>query len=282
MHPDLIEFDHELSRGYVSYNEKDGMWWRRQAANPAHAYAYRKIADFVRASLPKPPGVIVDYACGGGHLMARLHKRFPGSRLVGYDGSPLLLGMARERFGGGRNGTFARVSIVETHLPNFELPRAMADVVVFAFPNIVPTSADVVPSLNRLNPADLEIAHELAYRNDPDACRSREDPETVRKTLLSDRLVSLNMRSILKRGGICMRVEYGTVRREELSELELVRTEFEEGALGCEVSGKTPDQWFRVVASRYYRSSVIEDVYHQSRDESDRKGGYFITVLKAI
>lgn len=40
--------------------------------------------------------------------------------------------------------------------------------------------------------------------------------------------------------------------------------------------------WFRVVASRYSRSRVIKDVHHQSEDESDKIGGYFITALRAL
>jgi hypothetical protein len=281
MHPDLIEFDYELNRGYVSYNEKVGLWWMRQAANRSHGYAYRKIADFIRDSFPHSPGMIVDYACGGGHLLSRLNQRFPDSKLIGFDGSPLLLKMARERLGSGENGD-SRISLVETHLPNFELPGAIADVAVFAFPNIVPISEDAeIPWIDRLKPADLKIAEELAHMKDPESKR-QEDPAVISNTLLRDRLVSLNLRSLLKRGGICMRVEYGNVSREELPAIELMRTEFEEGALARTASGKTPDQWFQVAASRYFRSSVIEDVYHQSKDESDRSGGYFITVLRAI
>ncbi|MGD0310308.1 MAG: hypothetical protein ABSC02_13600 [Acidobacteriota bacterium] len=46
--------------------------------------------------------------------------------------------------------------------------------------------------------------------------------------------------------------------------------------------GVESDPWFCVLASRYYRSGVMEDVYHQSRDECNRLGGYFINVLRAL
>jgi hypothetical protein len=94
--------------------------------------------------------------------------------------------------------------------------------------------------------------------------------------------VSLNIHGLLKQGGLCVRVEYANVPRQELPRLELLRTGFEEGSLDLSVDGKTPDQWFRVLASRYYRSGVMEDVYHQSGDKCNRRGGYFINVLRAL
>jgi len=37
-----------------------------------------------------------------------------------------------------------------------------------------------------------------------------------------------------------------------------------------------------VLASAYFRSRVLEDVYLQTGDERDKNGGYLITVLRAI
>ncbi len=283
MQTEKIEFDHELNRGIIAYNEKVGLWWKRQAANSTHRYAYRNIADFVRDSYPGTPHLIVDYACGGGTLLSRLQRRFPDSGIMGLDGSFLLLNMARERLArlGGR--ARQRITLVETLLPDFELPRGIADLVLFVFPNIVSYSGaeNSKEYARHLKPADIAVARELAYACDPED-GEEDDPQTVHDTLLKDRLVSLNIRGLLKRGGICLRVEYGTVRRDELSRLELLRTEFEEGALDREINGLRADQWFRVLGSRYYRSGVIEDVYHQSQDERDLQGGYFITVLRAV
>jgi len=279
-----IAFDHELSRGIETYNDKVGRWWHGQSINASHRYAYRNIADFIRASYSRPPGLIVDYACGAGNLMSRLRRRFPESRLIGVDGSAFLLGLARTRLARQGRSALSRTTLIESTLPNFELGGVAADLVVFVFPNIVPCSRGENGNswARRLSRRDLEMARALARLRDPENGRDREEQAATFASLLKDRLVSRNMRGILKRGGICIRAEYGNAPRDEFPRLELLRTEFEEGSLCHEVDGRTSDQWFRVMASRYFRSGVMEDVYHQSKDESDRTGGYFITVLKAL
>ena len=283
MHPDKIDFDRELGRGIATYNEKVGLWWRRRAENPAHANAYRKIADFIEASYTTPPRRILDYACGAGNLLARLHRRFPAAKLLGLDGSSLLLDRARDRFLRRGNRAAAQITLIQTFLPNFDLPSALADLVVFAFPNMAPVSTKITgSSATRMSPDDLAVARHLARRRCPENNSDQEDPRTISTALLRDRLISMNIRKLLRPGGICVRVEYGNVRREEFPELELLRMEFEEGSLDHKVGGKIAEQWFRVLASRYCRSGVIEDVYHQSKDERDRKGGFFITVLRAV
>jgi hypothetical protein len=67
-----------------------------------------------------------------------------------------------------------------------------------------------------------------------------------------------------------------------LSPSALVEISYEEGSLDMELEGEKPRQWFRVSASSYFRSRVLEDVYQQTGDERDRRGGYLITVLRAI
>ena len=56
-------------------------------------------------------------------------------------------------------------------------------------------------------------------------------------------------------------------------------------ALGPAVAGPVvrhvPRQWFRVLASSYFRSQVLDDVYEQTEDARDRNGGYLITVLRS-
>jgi SAM-dependent methyltransferase len=283
MHPDKIDFDRELNRGIATYNERVGLWWRRQAENPAHANAYRKIAGFIEASYLEPPRLILDYACGAGNLLVRLHRRFPVAKLVGVDGSSLLLDLAKRRFLQGGKGAAAQLTLIQASLPNFDFPCALADLVLFTFPNMVPVSAKRTGSpASRMRPDDLAVARYLARRRCPVNRSDPEDSRSIFTALLRDRMVSMNMRKLLKPGGICVRVEYGNVPREEFPELELLRTEFEEGSLGHEVGGKIAEQWFRVLASRYCRSGVIEDVYHQSKDRRDRKGGFLITVLRAL
>ena len=77
-----------------SYNGEAGKWWQERAGNAAHRRAYRTIADFIRDSLPLPPRLILDYACGAGNLIALLVRRFPTSQIIGLDGSSLLLDLA--------------------------------------------------------------------------------------------------------------------------------------------------------------------------------------------
>jgi SAM-dependent methyltransferase len=281
MLPEDISFDHELSRGVVTYNERVGHWWHRQAVNHSHRYAYRNIANFIRASIPGAPEHIVDYACGGGNLLARLHGLFPESRLTGLDGSNLLLQKAQRRLARHDRDFSRRVTLVETALPNFDLPGNSADLVVFAFPNLVPTLGrdDTRDNERLLGRTDTAVGRALAEQiGREDGCEDEIDE--IYSTLLRDRLASKNMRHLLKASGYCVRVEYANVRRDDLPPAEVLLTGYEEGSFDLEIGGKQAMQWFRVAASAYFRSGVMEDVYHQSEDESDREGGYFITILK--
>jgi hypothetical protein len=61
---------------------------------------------------------------------------------------------------------------------------------------------------------------------------------------------------------------------------DLLRAGFVEGSLAGADGRSKP--WFQVLASAAFRSSVIEDVYHQTGDPEDRKGGYTITILRAL
>jgi SAM-dependent methyltransferase len=278
-----IHFDFELTRGVETYGGTLGKWWFQQASNAVHRYAYRKIADYIRASSSRSPRVLVDYACGSGHLLSRLSRRFPKSRLVGIDGSPLLLDLARQRIASGGRQISSRISLVESHLPNLDLPGDMADLVVFAFPNIVPSGehGDAVAE-QYLNADDQKAARRLAHVYHAENRDASETPEILYSDIMHDRVISLNLRHLLKRGGLCVRVEYCRIPREALSQLELIRTGMEDGSLDNPYNGIRTDQWFRVLASSHFRSGVSEDVYHQSGDLEDRTGGYFITVLRAL
>ncbi len=266
-----------------SYNRELGRWWRGRAADAAHTRAYRKIASYIHASYAQAPRLIIDYACGPGHLLGRLSHLFPHSDLVGLDGSSFLLGRARRRVAQLGAGNSARVRLIETVLPNYDILCGRAGLVVFSFPNMVPASEDEDPGGNecRLESDDLAVARSLADATDVEGEKA-SDPEAVRFTLVQARLVSLNLRGLLVKGGICVRVEYGRALRQELSHLDLMRVSFEEGSLEEPVDGRYSRLWFRVAASAYFRSRVIEDVYQQTRNREDRQGGYLITVLRAL
>jgi SAM-dependent methyltransferase len=286
-----IEFDSELSRGFAAYEDKLGDWWLSRARDPSHSHAYRKIAEYLRASLKRPPRLVVDYACGPGDLLARLSAIFPDSRLVGLDGSNYLLGLARRRLAHLQHESARRTTLIQTPLPCFDLPAMEADLALLVFPNML----QIVEARGRrrlpkcgslrqtkLGPSELAIARSLSRSTDAGARDPDDDPETIHSFLLQARLVSLNLRGLLKRGGLCVRVEYGRAQRHELSEIDMLRISFEEGSLDMRVDGKLPRQWFRMLASSYCGSRVIEDVDQQAGKRNGGPGGYLITVLRAV
>jgi SAM-dependent methyltransferase len=268
-----------------SYNGRVARWWLKRADDNAHRRAYKNIADFVRASFTREPRLIVDYACGAGHLLAALSRRFPESKLVGLDGSAFLLDLAERRFSRLTQDRTQRISLIETPLPNLSLLNGRAGLVVFCFPNMMPSSdeEEIRGGAFELSPGDRWIAEKLSLARD---CCDEEDespdPSAIRSTLERNRKISRNLRSLLIRGGLCVRVEYATMQRHEWPPLVMQRVCFEEGALDSEVEGKLSDQWFQVLASAYFRSRVLEDVYQQTGDKRDRNGGFLISVLRAI
>jgi len=268
-----------------SYNGKVGHWWLRHSLDSAHDRAYKKISDFVRDSYVREPGTIVDYACGSGNLISLLSLRFMNSKIIGLDGSLFMLGEALRRISLLPEECSKRISLIKTPLPNFTLLRGKADLVIFCFPNMVPFSdvEDFRSHRARLCVNDRNIARSLSFAaNDGTNEVADEEPAANQSGLEQGRCISLNLRRMLVPGGICIRVEYATMQRHELSPLELSHVSFEEGSLDVAVEGRQPSQWFRLMASAYFRSRVLEDVYEQTGDERDRKGGYLITVLRAI
>jgi hypothetical protein len=101
-------------------------------------------------------------------------------------------------------------------------------------------------------------------------------------TIATSRSISKNLRNLLVQGGTCVRAEYATTRRHEWSPLELLQVSFEEGSLDTVMDGTKIRPWFRVLASAYFRSRVLEDVFEQTEDERDTNGGYLVTILRAL
>jgi SAM-dependent methyltransferase len=264
------------------YNGELGAWWRKRAGDHSHIAAYRNVARYIHDSIARPPRLIVDYACGMGDMLIRLAWRFPNSRCIGLDGSRLLLDLAQRRIAHKGQGYLQRNQLIETLLPNFDLPKSSADLVVFAFPNMQwPNSRKSLKQLEGLlSPADLAAACVLVEISDRKT--KYESAATIRRNLVLGRLVSLNLRRMLRTGGLCVRIEYSRIRRDELDMIDLMRVAYEEGSLETMPQGRKPCQWFRVLASSFFRSGVTEDVYQQSHDPEDRRGGYWITVLRAV
>jgi hypothetical protein len=140
------------------------------------------------------------------------------------------------------------------------------------------SSEDVLEYAELLSEKDHQIANKLAATED----MNLREADAATKVLMQARAISLNLRRILKQGGMCARIEYASMKRHELSPDELSMVCFEEGSLDQKIDGKLSKQLFRLRASAYFRSRVLEDVYEQTGDERDRNGGYIITILEAI
>src|SRR5689334_11928463 len=95
-----IDFDRAFRRGPRAYDTAVGAWWEGRARDSAHARAYAQAAAYMRAELARrgrTPRLLIDYACGGGHLLVELARRFPEAILIGLDGSEKMLERARNR-----------------------------------------------------------------------------------------------------------------------------------------------------------------------------------------
>jgi hypothetical protein len=261
-----------------SYDGEVGRWWLKKSRDGPHRRAYRRIADFVRGSFVRDPGLIVDYACGPGDLLSLLSVRFPRSRLVGLDGSRVMLQFARRRLALLPQSCAERIRLIETALPGRSVLKVKADLAVYCFPNMVSFDerGQPRPAGSWMTSNERKVAESLSRDG------VSEDAHAYRRGLEQGRRVSLNLRRLLVRGGICVRIEYATMRRHELSPAELLSVSFEEGCLDHRVDGRKARQWFRFVASAYFRSGVLGDVFEQTGDERDKNGGYLITVLRAI
>ena len=77
-------------------------------------------------------------------------------------------------------------------------------------------------------------------------------------------------------------MELANARREEFPNVFQKQFSFQVGSLDKSQSDQCVPQPLELVWSAYHRSKVMEDAYEQTGDESDRKGGYWISLLKAL
>lgn len=281
-----IDFDEALTRGHVTYNSEVGEWWIERSNDPAHIEAYRNIAYHLRDSLKITPRRIVDYACGGGNLLVWLYEAFPKAELIAIDGSSAMLDVAQQRLAAIDPDYTGRVEFWESDLPNFELPKFDADLVIFCFPNICPNPGDqpYYDDNGGRHRADVKAARWLsvAREKDPEDETCFMDPSDMFVSLMDHKVVSRNLRKLIHDKGQCARVEYANAEWEELSDLVQWRLRFEQGSLGRKIDGVKPKQIFKVKSSTYFESEVILDVYHQTGDEGDMEGGFHVNLLKAV
>lgn len=307
-----VDFEKLFKKGHRSYDTAVGDWWLKRAADPAHARAYRRIAEEVAKGLSragKKRGLVVDYACGNGAFLCELARALPGFRLLGLDGSEKMLEAAKRNLGrrgfaaeiaatrtlkevlgakaAGRGpGDGPRILLARTFLPNFSLPKGLADAATFVFPNIAPAPSEqeYYDRHGYKNPRDVAAGRILARLRemDPEDEVVKLEPDLMFDGLMTDRVVSRNLRSLLKPGGSFFKVDYANARREDLSELTQLRSLFCEGALEKPVKDKQAEVFFRYRRNAFTRSSVILDVYHQTLDPSDKTGGYFVSEFTAV
>ena len=281
-----IDFDKELNRGPRTYDDAIGRWWESRSNDWAHRYAYRNIARHISSFFARPPRQVIDYACGAGPILTKLCWHFPNSHITGLDGSRYLLDTAAQRLKHlGRNWS-SRVELRLTELPDFSLSGGQADLLVFLFPNIVPQpdNHEVYNRNGFQHEDDAAVGEYLSKAREPDPENETvdNDADSVYDSLLTDKVISRNLRGLLKTGGICVRAHYANAPREELTELVQQRLAFEEGSLEEKVDGYQAEQLFTLLNCLYFRSKVTEDVYHQTREESDKEGGYLLTILAAV
>jgi SAM-dependent methyltransferase len=276
-----IDFTEKLAEGFVAYNTKVGRWWVDQTRNAAHAAAYKNIASHVVQCAQKESGLIIDYGCGTGLLMKRLVDMLPAWKFLGIDGSKVLLRDAETWARSKRKGRSASVEFRLARLPDFSVSIPKANIIIYTFPNIV-----AVPSERRqfekIFQKDRDLAGWLAMKQEGEGEGEGEGLETLYDSLFMSRVVARNLRLLLRKGGLCVRVDYSQGARHELSRFDQLSTLFEEGSLSVKQSRLKPQEFFTLLSSDYYPSAVILDVYEQTKDKDFLEGGYLVSLLQAI
>jgi SAM-dependent methyltransferase len=281
-----VDFEKELRTNFRGYNTTLTRWWNIRACNKSHCIAYRNIANYVTTHVDLIPSLVIDYGCGTGRLLGEIAVRFVDTKLIGIDGSSAMLKTAKTYLKNKAPDLLNRIKLLKAPLPNRLLLGKRADLVTFTFPHILSNlyDLDLNSFLELLTYSEIENAMILAEDKGMEEVSNEYndgDPDLL-QSLLVNRVISKNLRSLVKRGGYCLRVELANARREEFPEIFQKRFSFQEGSLDKSLSDQSVQQPFELVRSEYHRSKVMEDAYEQTGDESDRKGGYWISLLRAL
>lgn len=271
-----IDFTETLASGLQAYNTNVGQWWAHKTRNEAHVAAYMNIANYVVQCAQEEGGLIIDYGCGPSLLMSRLVDLLPAWRFLGIDGSKMMLRRAETWARTKRKGRHAPIEFLLAKLPDFSVSIPKAELVVYTFPNIVSLASDrrlFEESFRK----DRDVAGFLAMQQE-----KGEGVEALYDQLFMNRVVARNLRFLLRKGGLCVRVDYSQGARDELGRFDKLSTLFEEGSLNRRLSRLKPQKFFHLLSSHYYPSAVIQDVYEQTNDRDFLEGGYLVSLLKAI
>lgn len=272
-----IDFDKEHERGARAYDGVMGEWWMQRTLDGSHKRAYKKISEVVRAVAPAEPKTITDYSCGGGDLLMQLADRFPNARLRGIDASSRMLSRAVAQVGGADGRLERPIEFVRSRLPDPRLPAHTEDLVVYTFPDHAHNDKPRIPANDR------RVARALAKMEDVEYDRPPEfTPEEWYDNLCWGRALTINIRHLVRQGGTVVRVDYSDCGIDEMTKVSRMRGAFEEGSLNRAVTGVRCTPLFRLGRSQYFRSKVCEDVFHQTGEEDDRRGGFLVTELRAI
>ncbi len=281
-----VDFEKELRTNFRGYNTTLTRWWSIRACNKSHCIAYRNIANYVTTHVDLIPSLIIDYGCGTGRLLGEIAVRFVDTKFIGIDGSSAMLKTAKTYLKNKTPDLLNRIKLLKAPLPIRLFLGKRADLVTFTFPHILSNlyDLDLNSFLEHLTYSEIENAVILAEDKGMEEVSNEyteEDPDLV-QSLLVNRVISKNLRSLVKRDGYCLRVELANAKREEFPEIFQKRFSFQEGSLDKSLSDQSIQQPFELVRSEYHRSKVMEDAYEQTGDESDRKGGYWISLLRAL
>lgn len=271
-----IDFTKTLALGLGAYNKNVGQWWVDQTRDAAHAAAYKNIANHIVRCAQKDSGFIIDYGCGTGRIMKRLVDALPAWKFLGIDGSKVMLRDAEIWASPKRKKRPADIEFRLAKLPDFSAPAAKADIVVFTFPNIVSVASGRRP-FEKLFPRDRDLARLIIKKQE-----KGKRTDDLYDQLFMSRVVSRNLRMLLRKGGLCVRVDYSQGDRHELCRFDQLSTVFEEGSLNTKQAHLKPQKFFKLLSSQYYQSAVILDVYAQTKDKDFLEGGYLISLLEAI
>lgn len=271
-----IDFTQTLASGLGAYNSNVGQWWVRKTRTAAHAAAYLNIASHVVQCARREDGLIIDYGCGTGLLMKRLVDVLPAWKFVGIDGSTAMLRGAEMWARTKRKGRPASIEFRLAKLPDFSVSTPKADIIVFTFPNIVSVAGER-RQFEEIFRKDRDVAGWLAMNQE-----EGEGVGALYDSLFMSRVVARNLRFLLRKGGLCIRVDYSQGARDELGRFDQLATLFEEGSLNAKQSRLQPQKFFKLLYSQYYPSAVIRDVYDQTKDKDFLEGGYLVSLLQAI
>ncbi|HSE41675.1 MAG TPA: class I SAM-dependent methyltransferase [Acidobacteriota bacterium] len=293
----MVDFDKHLGRGERAYNTKVGDWWRQKSEDRAHRNAYRTIAQTVRRYFrreKRKPKFIVDYASGNAMVLRELVKLFPQTRFIALDGSHKMLSIAKGILT--ESGIEAdwvepeqafsaegpQIRLVCTPLPENKTPSSKADAVLFLFPNLNSSKKgfELIREKWKRDKA-AETGARLFSKLQDENAKKQPDPDSIYEELVLAAAVAENIRRLLKRNLYWFKADYSNAARLELQNADQWQLLFSERAMDFQIGDQKQKSIFQLVENRYYQSAVILDVFEQTRDPSDKRGGYMITVFRS-